>query len=95
MEANILLIRHAQAHGNVSGKIGYEGIDDTLTELGIIQATALRSQLASILDNHEHSISLSEANRTFQTGSYGGIIDAGTSFVITPALNEIEMGSLI
>jgi broad specificity phosphatase PhoE len=94
MEANILLIRHAQAYGNVSGKIGYDGKDDTLTELGIRQAISLRSQLSRVLENREYSISLSEANRTLQTASYGGIIGSNTSFVITPALNEIDMGSL-
>ncbi len=95
MDTHIYLIRHAQAFWNISGKIWYLWAEDALTDTGKVQAEMLWKSLRKLLEETPHHIHLSQAHRTFETATHSGIINVGSQFSISPALNEIEMGKLI
>lgn len=95
MNTHIYLIRHAQAFWNISGKIWYIWEEDALTDTGKEQAKSLWISLGRLLEETPHHVYLSQARRTFQTATHAGIIHPGSEFSTSPALNEIDMGSLI
>ena len=92
MQSNILLIRHAQTHGNIADRIGYTDELDRLTSLGILQSMRIWPVIQSYIDNFKWRVNVacSETRRTYQTALHAWVIYPDSQFSIHWSLNEFE-----